>query len=1301
MPVDPDLANIDPDAAGAGYLQVNLPAVGGTVYAVQRGDQYIGAQTYRVQPFPTEPPPPPGELSRRPSWMLEASHQVVPFTGRHRELSELSGWRDDPGIGSAVRLLHGPGGQGKTRLATEFGRLSAAAGWMVRQASLEPASPTAEAAQRPAADARGVLLVVDYAERWPHSSLMRLFQDRLLHWSVPVRVLLMARPAGLWWSSLRHRCEKLGFVSDELSLRALASPTESRRSVFEAARDRFAELLDVPDSAVIAPPQLIGREDYGLVLTLHMSALAAVDARAHGEAPPADALHLSAYLLHREAEYWQSMYGNRRVMTSPEDMARAVFIATLAGPMDYDGGIAAFNCVGLTPAGRVLGDQSRCYPTADAATVLEPLRPDRLGEDFIALQLSGHPGGWSADPWAIAALGDLLGERDDAASASPGRVVAVLAEAAHRWQDVAERLHAMLLRRPFLAIAAGGAGLNAIGSDAPVDVLEAIEPHLPGDRNVDLDAAIATIVARLTAHRLDQVVDDEMRAQLQTTLAWRLANAGMWERAVAATEEAVEIYRRLVSADPVAFESHLARALNSLGMWLSDLGHWEQALAATEQAVQIHRRLAAANPTALEFDRARALTNFARSLFDLGRWRHGLDVAQEGVEIFRRLAAANHDTVEPYFATALNNLSIYFGRLGQREQALAAVEEAVEIRRRLAAANPEAYEPDLATVLLNLGVDLSKLSRLDQALAATEEAVEIRRRLAAANPAAFEPDLATALNNLGIWLSGLGRSELALAATDEAVDIYRRLATANFDAVAHGLASSLINLGSRLSELGRQEQALATIEEAVEIGRRLAAANPAVFEHDLASAFDSLGGKLSDVGRHEQALVASEEAVETYRRLSVANPEAYEPDLARALGNLSIRFEHLGRRELALAPVEEAVEVYRRLAAATPAAFEGNLASTLNYLGALLAGLGRWEQALATTEEAIEVCRRLVAESPAAFESKLAIALTNLGSCLSALDRGHFASVRADRGVELTEAAAAGTEAVEIYRRLAEQQPRAFSDTLRGARDTTARILESLGRWDEANHFRFDFRADGTPARPERIAPALVDHGESLGRKGRSEGEIAAYDEVVRRFGELSESVVREQVAKALVNKAVRLGKLGQLKEAIAVYDDVGRRFGRAQEPNLRKQVAIALVGKGDRLGELGQLKKAIAVYDEVTRRFSRAQEPNLHEQVAIALVDKGGRLVKLGRLKDAIAVYDEVRRRFGGAQEPALILQVATALVHTSQLLDQLGRREDSMAAHMEAMAAYEKHKRRCTEEVRAIAESIEHIFGDSEGTS
>ena len=121
----------------------------------------------------------------------------------------------------------------------------------------------------------------------------------------------------------------------------------------------------------------------------------------------------------------------------------------------------------------------------------------------------------------------------------------------------------------------------------------------------------------------------------------------------------------------------------------------------------------------------------------------------------------------------------------------------------------------------------------------------------------------------------------------------------------------------------------------------------------------------------------------------------------------------------------------------------------------------------------------------------------------------------------------------------------------------------------------------------------------------RAEEAVAAYDEVVARFGESPQPALREQTAKALYNKAAALGSLGRAEEAVAAYDEVVARFGESPLPALREQTAKALYNKAAALGSLGRAEEAVAAYDEVVARFGESPLPALREQTAKALYNK------------------------------------------------------------------------------------------------
>ena len=89
-------------------------------------------------------------------------------------------------------------------------------------------------------------------------------------------------------------------------------------------------------------------------------------------------------------------------------------------------------------------------------------------------------------------------------------------------------------------------------------------------------------------------------------------------------------------------------------------------------------------------------------------------------------------------------------------------------------------------------------------------------------------------------------------------------------------------------------------------------------------------------------------------------------------------------------------------------------------------------------------------------------------------------------------------------------------------------------------HVAFDaFSAAASSTQPELGARALFNKGVTLGLLGRSEEEVAVYDEVDTRYRDDPAPTLRERVARALVNKGYRLGLLGRSEEEVAVYDEV------------------------------------------------------------------------------------------------------------------------------------------------------------------
>jgi tetratricopeptide (TPR) repeat protein len=911
-----------------------------------------------------------------PSTFLRPEHAIVPFHGREAELAELDRWCEGGDL--RVRVVHGAGGVGKTRLALELSARRAREGW--RAGPLVPGALTREGADALVRDPIPLLVCVDYAET-RLGEVALLLQQAAANAVGPVRALLLARHVGDWVDALARDVRELpdlldepvlveGEVAQGVALAAAAFAAYFRRDVPTLLPTTTTTPLEAQVDALLAVRGDAGRGIEALVN--HEEAYLLGVARSRGVRVPVAERLPKAMALVTLAQGWPAADATAWLQAVPR-----------LGKVDE---------IELSQALEVL---VTVYPAG--AGDVAPVRPDRVGEVYVARH---DPDG---------GLAGITCERGAAVAA-----LTVLTRLAQRG-GVDRPLRAVLEARLELVVEAvsevGVAVGDPIGSLAAevlerrgdVGLAERVEPLLP-ERSVAL-RELAVAASRLQLTGLGTVDGDSADdlvakwARQLNNLGIRLSDLGRREEALAAAAAAVDVYRGLVARRPEAFLPGLAVSLDSLGIALAALGRREEAMAAAAEAVVLLRGLAARRPAAFLPDLASSLNQLGNVLSSLGRREDALAAAAEAVHLRRGLSARRPAAFLPALATSLNNLGNRLSDLGRREEALTATAEAVHLRRGLSARRPDAFLPDLASSLNNLGNRLSSVGRRDEALAAMTEAVELYRGLAARRPDAFLADLARSLNNMSNMLSELERREEALAAIAEAVEVHRGLVARRPDAFLSDFSLSLNNLGNRLSSVGRHEEALAAIAEAVGLHRSLAVGRPDWFSLDLARSLTSLSNQMWALGLREEGLAAAAEAVGVCRGLAGGRPNAFLSDLAGCLHVLGVRLSDLGRHEEALTAAAEAVEALRDLATRQPAAFLSRLAASLRILGITLSALGRSDEALAKMVESVELLRGLSARSPSVFLPELARSLGAMGQIQLAAERPSEAAVSFRKGM--------------------------------------------------------------------------------------------------------------------------------------------------------------------------------------------------------------------------------------------------------------------------------------------------------------
>ncbi|MFF8594560.1 tetratricopeptide repeat protein [Streptomyces sp. NPDC015220] len=1042
-----------------------------------------------------------GWLRAQPSRMLDSRSAVVDFTGRDEELRELIAWRDT-GQRLAVRWLHGEGGQGKTRLALQLASDAGARGWKVVDAVHgTDTHPPAGLEQDLRPDGHtGVLVLVDYADRWPVSHLSWLFHNRLLHKDVPARVLLLARSVDQW-PAVRGRLNRLRVNADSSDqyLAPVPEAGEQRARLFGVARDSFARhYRQITQPERIRPPEALNDAEFGLTLAVLMAALVAVDAAAHGRRAPAGMTGLTAYLLDREHENWEQLHetsgAGSGYRTPPAVMARMVFLAGLIGlsHRSHAERLVGAVCDEIPPE-VLLADHSVCYPPTELFPegVLQPLLPDRLAEDFLALTLPGSPvTAYPTDRWAGAVCTTFL---QPLSAELPRhwitRAVTFLAAAAARWPHVGTGyLYPMLRAHPEVATHAGSTALLRLASvqDVDLDMLTMVDDtieDLSGElTRLDLATGAVATCERVTPWRLEATSAPDQRIGLLNRLGLRMLHAGRPFDAVKPLEEAVDLGRQsMAEADPSVLPFQV-KALIRLSRALMDTGGLlTKAFALSVEATQVARALVDDGTDSELLLLAECCSTASDNAHALGRGETALEYIDEAVSIYSSVRETSHASVLPQLASALNTQGRRLRSLGRIQESARPTLEAMQIRDELTDADFATHFADKLRSMIDVGVCTAEMGLPDRALGYFTMAADHLRQLIAVQPALL-PDLADALEWTGRQLAEAGRTDEALAVTEEAVAIRRR----EWDTEstnAQAMADSLHLLALRFEECGRTGEAADAAGQAFSIRWALANTVPEVdcfgaialdlglrghllrrlgrpgeAESDLMNArttishltdrqltpglperlariLDELAGVLRELGKSREARDVAAEAA-TMRRRTPPPPSQRRRRVYSRSSEWRPPDPAQAEESAVRLTLEAAILVHRPLAEKEPDRYLPPLAVALHNLGRhQLRHGGRPDDAIASLRESCAVFREL-SRNNVFFVPQLALTLNNLGSALYQLD------LRQD-------ALAPFEEAAGYYQALADTDG-SYRELLVSALNKVGLVLHELGRPEKA-----------------------------------------------------------------------------------------------------------------------------------------------------------------------------------------------------------------------------------------------------------
>ncbi|WP_239336706.1 serine protease, partial [Frankia sp. CiP3] len=511
--------------------------------------------------FPA-PVPVPARLPS-PATLLQPRWEVVPFDGREGLRTRLAGWCAEPAEVS-VWLVHGPGGQGKTRLARQVCAEREAAGWVTglirKPVSVDRDEGDAafdEALGRIADSQVPVLLAVDYAETRVATIGKILEGFRQAGAAGRLRLLLLARSAGRWWTDrLSDDLDRLLVPAHAEYLDVLDAGETDRPGRFRDAVTALAGWLPRVDPAVdwtavaaavrVTPPVLAG-ERFRSVFAVHMAGLAALLEQGRSPHPGGGAVAIEDRILAHEADYWERFARTRGLPYEPATLRSTVVTATLCGAADEPEAIATIGRVPLLDG--IRKDSDRRLAVASWLHELHPaetgggsgaaywagVAPDRLAEHLVAVDLA-------ADRHELA--GRVL------ADASPGQAVqalTVLMRARVHQPGASDEARRLVRAYPGL-----------LGAAALIVAQQVDDPSV-------LLTAVAEVVPRLTVEQVRLLVYVlPERSLILDDLAMKI------------TTRAVDLLRGCAVADPDAVLPDLAGSLNNLSGRLASLGRREE-----------------------------------------------------------------------------------------------------------------------------------------------------------------------------------------------------------------------------------------------------------------------------------------------------------------------------------------------------------------------------------------------------------------------------------------------------------------------------------------------------------------------------------------------------------------------------------------------------------------------------------------------------------------------------------------------------------------------------------------------------
>lgn len=508
-----------------------------------------------------------------PATLLTAQVAAVRwFRGREGQVADLQKWLAS-GNRLEARLVVGPGGYGKTRLARELECRARGTGWITGMVQAEQAVKLpADPLERLESCRLPLLLIVDYAETRP-DVVQRLLEKVDPYEGPKVRLLMLARSPGKWWENLwgsTWQLREAVALDDVDVLKPLPPDIDHRLEAFrEAAADLSRELPKVRglkqaewgDLAERLPVPDLSQKRYGSIMQIHLAALVALLQKGPTRVSTAgggSTTHEDLLITH-EMPYWRASARQHKLKLGDDSLANAVTVATLMGAADRVQALAVLGRVrglnGENDGQLMKVDRwlNTLYPASGTGR-WGALEPDRLGEHLVATQLRDWP--------------DLLIE--PLAAATPTQ-----------------------LHRAFHVLARAGVDHDTARTALRFQVVERLRRTGPTALAVALETEVPEFLIAVLEEAVEAAAEaPETLAELAEAFPATAPELAKLAEQVTRLEKAV--CHRLLAVGLGDYLPRLARATRRHAEHLHALGRTDEALVVQSEAVDLLRQLAGA-----------------------------------------------------------------------------------------------------------------------------------------------------------------------------------------------------------------------------------------------------------------------------------------------------------------------------------------------------------------------------------------------------------------------------------------------------------------------------------------------------------------------------------------------------------------------------------------------------------------------------------------------------------------------------------------------------------------------------------